>query len=642
MLAAALAAVVIVTFARVELVASLDDQGYFGKYLILADQWRSGDVPVERFSDVSLGYLWTVTVLRRGLDPIGIRTLQIILTSFAAIFCGIAAWRLSGMAAAILATSIVLSSRAIFVNASDIEPETMILCAVAAFVAFFPLRDFHRWQTFTSGFFAGAATLFRPTFILPFALVMVWIALFAPAEGRIRRRASLLLLIGAFIPLFAGFAIRLTNAGVGVSMNPGTVLYEGMNPFATGYGGIQPRIVNDLEETIRQPDSLHISYRIVASRALGEPATPEMTNRYWIEKAVNFATDHPGRAAGLFVSKIVYSLHGHESWDLVTMVRKDRELEWLPWISFGLVIPLAVVGLASLPAKTGFPFALLAIGQIIVMAIFYVSARQRNGVWVVATILAGCGLARIARWVHRRRLVHLSVAAVVLVVSSSLLIPRWHPQREDQYSWTAAIASSRLNRLASAAHEAGDLAGAEQLLALDHLWLDDRDGDLTASSSIIRALALKQLRDVRSPQRSFDLSLALIDSGDLEPADRILEVLSAENYDPRRGNFLPRSISWQRARIALLRDTPESAIGLLRSSVREAPGTPEPIAALRLLEGEETGSLSNELERWLDPFTADLAIMQALALIGRHEEAGRIRRHLAQTVPEWQRPRHDR
>lgn len=636
-----LVAVVVITIVRISLVGSLHDQGYFGKYLILADRWIDGDAPVERFSDVSLAYLWLVTILRRVLDPIGIRTFQVVLTSVAAVLCGVAAWRIAGRSAAIAATVLVLASRAVLINATEIEPETMILVAVSGFFTLFPFRTTTLWRPAGAGVFAGLAIALRPTFALPFVLVLAWLASRTLTKDReVSRGVIVALMIGALIPASLVFLAGRAGADPGVSMNPGTVFYEGMNPYATGYAGVQPRIVNDLENVIGEPDSLHIAYRIVAARALGHrEIAPSEANRFWSAKAYRYALDYPLNAVRLTLAKLFFSVHAHDSWDLVTMVRKDRELESLPWISFGTMIPLVLIGLANLPRRDSAPLLLVLLGQIGVMAIFYVTARQRNVVWSVVAILGGCALAEIAKWLDRRRLIHAFIAILVLLTGSLLLSHPWQPQLEDRYSWTALLASTDYWRASLQARQAGDEAMEQRFLVFDRLWLDDQDELLDPPDSIVCSAAIRRLEQPESDQRSWDLAMALVDSGCNEPAYRVLSVLSDHGYAPRRGNLVPQSVSWQRARIALVEGRFEDASELLERAAVESPGAPEVVAALGLVGGKEIPELRRSVSRHVDPFSADLAILRVMELLSRDEDAAWMLGEIERSVPEWDRPR---
>src|SRR5207244_6617653 len=110
----------------------------------------------------------------------------------------------------------------------------------------------------------------------------------------------------------------------------------GMNPNATGYEGVQPRIVNDLERQSRDPDYLHVAYRIVAAQSLGHPVTRAESNRYWTGKALAFVRAYPLAALRLTARKSYFALHSPDAYDLIALARTNFLL------THSLFIPLRV------------------------------------------------------------------------------------------------------------------------------------------------------------------------------------------------------------------------------------------------------------------------------------------------------------
>lgn len=627
-----LAALVVAALARIALIDSLADQGYFGKYLILADQWRQGDVPVERFADVSVPYLILIRTLRGFLDPVGIRTLQIASTSLAALLCAVAAWRLCGLRAAALAGAALLASRGVLLNATEIEPETAILIAISAFLALLPVGDLRLRLAPAAGLAAGFAIALRPTFALPLALVLA--CLIARGRGRHRILVPALVTLGALLVILPFRSFSSERSTTTLAMNPGTVFYEGMNPWATGYSGVQPRIVNDLEPRIGQPDSLHIAYRFVASRAMGHNATPAETNAYWSGLALEYAREFPARAVALTARKVWFSLHSYDAWDLATLVRKERDLGWLPWLPFGLAVPMVVIGLFSLRERAGWLFGALLAGHVLAMAIFYVSARQRNVLWPIAAVLGAAGLHVLLKWIERRRWFHVAGAVLGTLIIAPLLSLDGHAQREDRYAWTASFESARHARLASAARLQGEAARATLHDAIDQSWLDDGD-ELERSPARIAVALRHQLATFPEP-RQFDVAVALIRHDDPTARD-LLATLSAEGYEPERGNVVVPSTAWQRAVLALSAGDPAAARAFLDEALDEAPGAPEVEATAALLGGVTVEEIERRLNEWNDPFTTRLALTRAFALTGRTDEAIAELEALGQELPEWNR-----
>jgi hypothetical protein len=407
-----LLALIVITALRIAWIDALPDQGYFAKYTIFADRILAGQIPRDRLADLSPGYLWLVTGLRAlGLGFHAMRTLQIALVSLAAL-CAAMAARRWGWVAMGGAAAFVLGSRGALVCATELEPETLILLFNAAALA----ALLGHGRPALAGLRLGFSAICRPVGLL-FAAVLAGI------------ERSWRLIAAAAVPVVAMILINVVLTGEAVLMDPGTVFYEGMNPSAAGYEGVQPRLVNDLERTTNEPDYLHVAYRLVASRSEGRPLTRAESNRFWTGKALAFAGAYPGAALRLVLRKAGFALQSHEAYDLATMARKDAQLARIPiFVPFGVLVALA--GAAVLFRVRGIaPLVGFALAGFAVLIAFYVTARQRNAILPAMAILAAIGLAEI---VKRR---HVAAAIAVLVVAILLSIDgRW--QRDDRAGWS--------------------------------------------------------------------------------------------------------------------------------------------------------------------------------------------------------------
>jgi len=411
LLLAALIALALVTWLRIHLIDTLPDQGYFAKYLAFTDRILAGRIPRDRLADLSPGYLWFVVLLRSlGAGMMAIRTLQIVMVSIAAICCGLAARRF-GTIAMIAAPVFLLASRAALVCATEAEPETLILLLVSAGLA--ALSYSHS----ASGALFGLAAACRP-------VVMLGAAAIAIVER------SWKLIVAAIVPLVLLLIVNIALTGEVVLMDPGTVFYEGMNPSATGYEGVQPRIVNDIERTSIEPDYLHVAYRIVASRSAGRPLTRAESNRFWTGKALAFVRAYPRAALMLTLHKVFFAIHSHDAYDLATMARKDALLGRYPFLPFGAVLALAGAGvlLARERRRELLPFLVFALAGFAVLVAFYVTARQRNAILPALAVLAAVGVSEV---IARRHL----IAAVAVIIVAILLGINGPAQIEDTNGW---------------------------------------------------------------------------------------------------------------------------------------------------------------------------------------------------------------
>jgi hypothetical protein len=403
----------VITFARVRLIDALPDQGYFAKYIVFADRILSGQIPRDRLLDLSPLYLWFVVAMRAvGADFHAIRTFQIVLVSVAALLVGIAARRW-GTIAMIAAPIFLLGSRAALVCATEVEPETLILVFNAAALAL--LFEGRRYTY--AGFFLGLSAVCRPVALLA-----------AGALAALHRSWRILAATAIPVVIILGVNFALTHEIA--LMDPGTVFYEGMNPNAGGYEGVQPRIVNDLERQSQDPDYLHVAYRVVASRAAGRPLSRAESNRYWTSKALAFVRAYPAAALRLVARKAFFALHSYDAYDLATMARKDFALARLLFIPFGALVALAVVAMI-LRVHDIAPAVVFAAAIYVTLIAFYVTARQRNALLPAMCILAAAGLAEIINRRHLGALIAAGVIGIFLSINGNA-------QHEDAAGWLGA------------------------------------------------------------------------------------------------------------------------------------------------------------------------------------------------------------
>ena len=393
-----------ITAARIALVEVLPDQGYFAKYTMFADRILRGDIPTDRLLDLSPLYLWMTVALRAANASFTfIRGMQIALVSIAALFVAIAVRRW-GRTASVVAALLVLASRGALVCATELEPETLILMLNAASLAAI-MND----RRTSGGFLLGLSAICRPSALLAAFLIAI-----------VTR--SWRLLAAAVVPIVAVLVVNLALTGEIAVMDPGTVFYEGMNPSATGLAGVQPRIVNDLERQSREPDFLHVAYRLVASQALGRMLSRSESNAYWTSKAIAFAREYPEAAARLTARKMLFAIHSYEAYDLVTMARKDRLLSRIPiFLPFGLAFAIAIFGIRSRGAG---PAVAMTIAVVATLVVFYVTARQRNAMIPSVAVLAGIGVS----FIGTSRAIVASILAILLSINT-------HAQHEDRAGW---------------------------------------------------------------------------------------------------------------------------------------------------------------------------------------------------------------
>jgi len=635
---------IVITAARTLGLLALSDQGYFAKYAVFAAQVLAGHPPLGRLADLSPAYLWTVVGLTGplGFGVESVRIVQCAAVGVSALAAAAIARRIAGERAAWVAALLLLCTRGAWINASELEPETLVLVLNGAGLAvIFSGRG--RWRELFGGLLLGLSAATRPTILPAVAVLLVWrgVATWKTQVNRPRfahfgwwRTLPLALACGVITPLLV-LAVVLPAVGPVGLMNPGTVFYEGWNPEATGYLGEAPQVVKDLERSASEPDALHSAYRLIAQRATGVPDA----NRYWGGMGLEALLRLPTHSAALAARKAWLALHSYDAWDLSTMVLKEREMGGQLWAPFGLLVALAGVGTVLARRRPGtLPLAAIAAAQWLVMVLFYVTSRQRNALLPAMAALAGIGAAEILTvWLAQRR--GAAMAAALAAVACAFCLSRPGPaQKEDAHAWTATFSVRAAAAAAERAAARGDTGRAIAAWCQSALSLGPT-GPALPRRAIRTAIAQRLTRELSQAER-FDLAVASIRALDWPTADRLLAALQDEGYQPRRGAELASSVAYQRARCRLHLGDPAAARALLATARREAPGEADVLALsaeVSELSGDSpvAGSQRRLLAALHDPFTAGRARARAAADVGNRTRAARLLAEIEDRLPEW-------
>jgi len=617
---------------RVQQVNSLADQGVFSKYPHFVRQILAGTLPQSRLADLSPGYLWTLVT---AVGPFGlgwnhIRNTQVLTVAAVALIVGLVAWRLRGPLAGTIGLAVVLLNRSALVNAAELEPESLILLLNTLGLATLFLAR-RRCGYFAAGLAFGFSVVTRPTAAPAVVAALLVRAFLHSNDDHNRSTSRKWLLTAAFlglaIPVVAVTSLSRVLLPSPTIMNPGTVFYEGWNPSTTGYSGNAPRLVKEIEATIDEPDALHSAYRIVASAALGDSSDPRTANRFWLLQAARFISDQPVFALGLAGRKLVLACSSWEPYDLATMVRRDLELRSWWWIPFGILCPLAMVGVFEKRDRSvTLPVGAYCVAYLAIMCSFYVTARMRNPVLPAVALLAALFLDRIVRGTGNRA----DRPWVLLLVAAAAMIPLNRDGRlqlEDRYTWTARFAAARAGQLAQRAAEEGD-HGQELRWRVERATLTGQVGNLP-SSVVLRDIR-QRLRGDLPPRRRFDLARLAIDAHDLDLADRLLGRLQDEHYRPARGAGIPASVHYQRARTAVIEGDWRVASSRLGQALDEAPGDVDALALARVVAEAlgvadiESSRFESTALRYHDPATVGLARVTALFDSARADDGRRL------------------
>jgi hypothetical protein len=611
---------------RIVAVSRIQDRGVFVKYPALADALLAGEDISDRIGDVSQAYL-AVIVVARG--PLGLSHHQIVsiqvggVALLAALLSGVCFVRW-GSAAAIAAAAVTLGNRGALVNATELEPETLLVLLTGGGVAAAVLGADLRWRAL-SGVLIGAAAATRPTVLLPavvFFAGLIWSD----------RRGRLPWVLGAGAAAIGLVATVLTARllvaqlpGATTPMNPGTVFFEGWNADATGYQGEAPAVVKDVEHRLGVPDGLHPAYRRVTALAL-DREDPGASNVYWWQRSVAFISRHPQATLRLAARKAANVIHAHEAWDLATLERRSRLTRGWLLLPFSMLLAGATLGsIWGRRDPIALPLTLWLIGSLAVPVLFYVTSRQRNLTLPALVFLTALAVEEVhRRWRISPRTV--GGAAAALVGGLALAVPG-PAQIEDRHAWDLEFAREAALAEADVARRRGDEKAANRAdiravlaLARDH----------TTAEAGLKAAWQAEASSAPSAPRRFDLAVVAVDRGWHRRAEALLASLADEGYHPSRGARVTSSVAYQRARCAVIRKDLAAARRHLEVARAERPGSPR-ILALDALVAERSGddaraAFSRTALRDLhDPATVDLADADALDTFGAPEPAHRLR-----------------
>ncbi len=260
------------------------------------------------------------------------------------------------------------------------------------------------------GFLLGLSVLARPNALLLLVVLGFW--LWKVTDGLRRRLASLLVLTAAVVLMILPVTLRnlfvlhefvLTVPSGALNFYLGNVDRPLAKVLPPGRDGLLAyRFVEDFKES--------------AERRLGRPVTYSASNRFWLAETLRDIGSHPGRSALRFFRKFVSFLNHYENattLDYYFVRQRVPYLRW-PWLHFGLVMPLAVMGLILCAPRIRPLFPLYGFVAVYLLSnlLFFVSAEYRYGVMPAFFVFAGLGAARlVAYWRQGRRRALLLAAA---------------------------------------------------------------------------------------------------------------------------------------------------------------------------------------------------------------------------------------
>ncbi len=618
---------------------------HFLKYPLAARQYNSGELDKERLADFSPLYFHLHAAAQKWLPhpEQSILWFQVLLTALTASLLLRLLWLYFPPLLAVIGTVIFIFDRGILVYEHIFEPEIPLLFFLLAFLLC--LSGGGKSRYFLGGSFFALALLCR----LNFLPLMVLAPCFFWLQNKNlpdRLRACAWFLLPVFLAL--GFLSLRNHSLQGsfspLTMNPGTVFFEGNNPNSLAQSSIYPPLVYDLaDEFPGQPDYQHVLYRLVAHADSGKKLDINAVNRFWSGKAVNFIRDHPLNFLRLLGVKTNFFFHNFRRHDLATAYWDDQRLGQtkIPSIPLALVSALAILGLFL--ARGDWQRYLLFYGlfftQMAVLLLTYVSARQRVAIFPVFIFFACSAIQKMRALEKRSRQI---MAAAAVICLALLLTVRNDAMKEEDHQWRNFRVSHDLYRQSLKQRRNGLWAEAS-ISSLQSMaaapWLGDslRPANLSFEplGYFQGALAIHETLDNPDFSSCFDRGVLALEAGELDKARIIFTQLSEEGRQLKR-DFDQSSQPWfYMAKIALKKNNRASALIFIAKARRNAPGDPEILALSYVLTGQT--EFQDRIQRYFDGLDRDFFVGKAFLETGEPKRAVPYFTRLGRLLPFYRR-----
>lgn len=232
------------------------------------------------------------------------------------------------------------------------------------------------------GLLIGVAALARPNMLLygPAALILLFALI--PKDSDLTRRFMLAgWLIAGIALAVAPATVRnyvVTGDPVLISASAGMNFFNGNNPDANGSHKVPDLFDRSMAD---HPLEQNAIYKAYAEKELGRSLKASEVSSYWFGRGIDYVIDNPADWLRLEGRKLRYFASAHEIWNnrSYTVTSQFSWVLRLPSIGFGLVWPLAVLGLvvtATRWRKLAPLYALIGV-YLATCLIFFVLSRYR-------------------------------------------------------------------------------------------------------------------------------------------------------------------------------------------------------------------------------------------------------------------------
>lgn len=401
-------------------VHNIDSEAYHDWAVrIAAGQWLPTDTFYQSpFYAYYLAVLYTLFGAGTWIP----RVSQVVLGSLSAVLVyAIGARLFSRRVGWIAGIALVLYGPIILEEITISKTTLLVVTSLAGFALY--LREAPQGRTLgmlVAGVLFGVSVAGVGQWLLPFLALVAWAPMMAERlPPACRRRATAAFAAGGLaimLPLVAwnsarGGGLLLTSGDAGLNF------YHGNNERASGLPA-KPIALRDV------PQYEEADARWLAEQAVGHPLSPAGVSRYWSGQALTWITQHPGAFVVLLGKKLLTLWNAFEipdNYHYAFMRAHFLPLLW-PMVTFALVAPLALVGLA-MPfwrRKDVTALYLVCGFYLATVLIFYVRGRYRIPAMPFLIVFAAVAVDRLIRAMIARRWAVVAGLGAGLVVAGAL------------------------------------------------------------------------------------------------------------------------------------------------------------------------------------------------------------------------------
>lgn len=197
---------------------------------------------------------------------------------------------------------------------------------------------------------------------------------------------------------------------VPIASQGGINFFIGNNSASDGASAVLPV----LGESWENEDAVRI-----AESQLGRDLKPSEVSGFWYARGREFLLGNPGAAARLYVRKFVLFWDNYElanNKDIYFFGRMSPVFRWLRWLNFGIIAPLAVLGMffTARRNKAAMLATLFVLSYMAGVLLFFVNARFRLPLVPFLLLFASAAVLRLCGLAARGKVKELAVALLAL------------------------------------------------------------------------------------------------------------------------------------------------------------------------------------------------------------------------------------